>query len=66
MDCDTLRGLRRRAGFRQRQAAPLRLGDAIGRNPDKGLTLSVLLEACGGNVMGLRDAALLSLGYALA
>lgn len=60
---DALRGLRRRAGVRQRQAGPLRLGEAIGRNPDKGFTLSVLLEACGGDVVGLRDAALLSLGY---
>ena len=60
---DALRGLRRRAGVRQRQAGPLRLGEAIGRNPDKGFTLSVLLEACGGDVQGLRDAALLSLGY---
>ncbi|WP_338053923.1 tyrosine-type recombinase/integrase [Sphingobium estronivorans] len=60
---DALRGLRRRAGVRQRQAGPLRLGEAIGRTPDKGFTLSVLLEACGGDVVGLRDAALLSLGY---
>lgn len=60
---DALRGLRRRAGVRQRQAGPLRFGDGIGPAPVKGFTLSVLLEACGGDVAGLRDAAILSLGY---
>ncbi len=43
---DALRGLRRRAGIRQRQAGPLRLGEGIGREAVKGFTLSVRLEAC--------------------
>jgi integrase len=60
---DTLRGLRRRLGVAQRQAAGLRLGAAIGDAPVKGFTLVALLEACPGNPPGLRDAALLSLGY---
>src|SRR3546814_1868125 len=60
---DALRGLRRRAGVRQRQAGPLRLGEGIGREAVRGFTLSVLLEACGRDVAGLRDAAILSLGY---
>lgn len=60
---DALRGLRRRVGVSQRQAGPLRFGEGIGREAVKGFTLSVLLEACSGDVVGLRDAALLSLGY---
>ena len=60
---DALRGHRRRVGVRQRQAGPLRFGEGIGRDAAKGFTLSVLLEACGGDLVGLRDAALLSLGY---
>ncbi len=60
---DALRGHRRRVGVRQRQAGPLRFGEGIGRDAVKGFTLSVLLEACGGDVVGLRDSALLSLGY---
>src|SRR3546814_1911217 len=35
----------------------------IGREAVRGFTLSVLLEACGRDVAGLRDAAILSLGY---
>jgi integrase len=60
---DALRGFRRRAGIRQRQAGPLRFGEGIGREAVKGFTLSALLEACGRDVAGLRDAAILSLGY---
>src|SRR3546814_1278041 len=60
---DALRGLRRRAGVRQRQAGPLRLGEGIGREAVRGFTLSVLLGACGRDVAGLRDAAILLLGY---
>ena len=60
---DALRGLRRRTGVRQRQAGPLRFGEGVGREPVKGFTLSALLEACGRDVAGLRDAAILSLGY---
>src|SRR3546814_13394489 len=39
------------------------LGEGIGREAVRGFTLSVLLEACGRDVAGLRDAAILSLGY---
>ena len=60
---DALRGFRRRAGIRQHQAGPLRFGEGIGREAVKGFTLSALLEACGRDVTGLRDAAILSLGY---
>ena len=60
---DTMKGLRRRQGKGQRQAAGLRLGEAIGTAPVRGFTLAALLEACGAELPGLRDAALLSLGY---
>lgn len=60
---DALRAFRRRAGVRQRQAGALRFGEGIGREPVKGFTLSALLEACGRDVVALRDAAILSLGY---
>ena len=60
---DALRAFRRRAGIRQRQAGALRFGEGIGREPVKGFTLSALLEACGRDVVALRDAAILSLGY---
>ncbi len=60
---DSMKGLRRRQGTAQRQAAGLRLGEAIGDAPVKGFTLAGLLEACGTDLPGLRDAALLSLGY---
>ncbi len=60
---DALRGMRRRVSVRQRQAGPLRFGEGIGIAAAEGFTLTALLEACHGTVMGLRDAALLSLGY---
>ena len=59
----TTKGIRRRRGSAQRQAAPLRFGEAIDTHGTPGLTLSALLEVCGGDMQGLRDAALLSLGY---
>ncbi|CAH0353984.1 MULTISPECIES: tyrosine-type recombinase/integrase [Sphingobium] len=58
-----LKAVRRRRGARQRQAAPLRLGKALDTHVTKGFTLAALLDACGGDLQGLRDAALLSLGY---
>lgn len=60
---DALRGFRRRFGAGQRQAGALRYGEGVGGETPKGFTLSALLEACPGNVAGLRDAALLSVGY---
>lgn len=58
-----LKAVRRRRGSMQRQAAPLRLGKALDANVGKGFTLQGLLDACGPDLQGLRDAALLSLGY---
>jgi integrase len=58
-----LKAVRRRRGALQRQAAPLRLGKALDSHVTKGFTLAALLDACGGDLQGLRDAALLSLGY---
>lgn len=58
-----LKAVRRRKGANQRQAAPLRLGSALDPTVSKGFTLAALLDACQGDLQGLRDAALLSLGY---
>ena len=58
---NALRANRRRKGAAQRQAAPLRFGGALG--DVKGFTITALLEACGSDAQGLRDAALLSVGY---
>ena len=58
---NALRGNRRRQGAAQRQAAPLRFGGGLGQT--SGFTIAALLAACTGDVQGLRDAALLSLGY---
>lgn len=60
---DSLSGMRRRKGTAQRQAGGLRLGDPIGRAAVKGFSIRALLDACEGDPAGLRDAALLSLGY---
>jgi integrase len=58
---NALRGNRRRKGAGQRQAAPLRFGGGLGQT--SGFTISALLAACTGDIQGMRDAALLSLGY---
>lgn len=58
---NALRGNRRRQGAAQRQAAPLRFGGGLGQT--SGFTIAALLAACTGDIQGLRDAALLSLGY---
>lgn len=58
-----LKAVRRRRGARQRQAAPLRLGKALDPRLTKGFTLAALLDSCDDDLQGLRDAALLSLGY---
>ena len=61
---NALRANRRRKGAVQRQAAPLRFGGALDEQGEvKGFTITALLEACGRDAQGLRDAALLSLGY---
>lgn len=62
---DTLKGIRRKVGVRQRQASPLRYGQAMSAAdvaPD-GLTIETLLLACGQDLVGLRDAALCSMAY---
>jgi integrase len=58
---NALRANKRRQGAAQRQAAPLRFGGELGEA--RGFTISALLAACNGDVQGVRDAALLSLGY---
>ena len=58
---NALRANRRRQGAAQRQAAPLRFGGSLA--PVGGFTISALLAACAGDLQGLRDAALLSVGY---
>lgn len=76
---DTMAGYRRRQGTRQRQAGALRFGpgieaalalrsedDAAGEEGQAGrcaFSLTALLAACNNDPPGLRDAALLSLGY---
>lgn len=76
---DTMAGYRRRQGTRQRQAGALRFGAGIeaalalhgeegpaekGRGATRAaFTLTALLAACDTDPPGLRDAALLSLGY---
>lgn len=62
---DTLKGLSRAKRQRQKQAAPLRLGLAMteGQAPPEGVTINALLAACAGDIVGLRDAALISLAY---
>jgi integrase len=63
---DTLKGLARaKRQQRQKQAAPLRLGPAMteGQAPPEGVTINALLAACAGDIVGLRDAALISLAY---
>ncbi|MBB4859259.1 integrase [Novosphingobium chloroacetimidivorans] len=58
---NALRGNRRRQGAAQRQAAPLRFGGELG--DARGCTISAMLAACSSDPQGVRDAALLSLGY---
>ncbi|WP_395334388.1 tyrosine-type recombinase/integrase [Novosphingobium sp. BL-8H] len=58
---NALRANRRRQGTAQRQAAPLRFGGELAKV--RGFTISALLDGCSGDVQGLRDAALISLGY---
>lgn len=60
---DALRGFRRRVDVTQRQAGPLRFGEGVGTVPAGSFTLSILLQACPADLVGLRDAALLSLAY---
>ncbi|MDP3673834.1 MAG: tyrosine-type recombinase/integrase [Novosphingobium sp.] len=62
---DTLKGIRRKKRERQRQAAPLRFGEAMqnGQAPPEGVTVKALLASCGTDIIGLRDAALVSLAY---
>lgn len=67
----TLKAIRRQRGTAQRQAAALCLGEALSAKAAKprsnslptSFTLRTLLAACGRDAQGLRDAALMSLGY---
>lgn len=58
---NALRANRRRQGAAQKQAAPLRFGGELGEA--RGFTLTAMLEVCSADPQGIRDAALLSLGY---
>ena len=62
---DTMKGIRRKVGGRQRQAAPLRYGQAMSSADvaPEGLTIESLLSACGDDLVGLRDASLCSMAY---
>lgn len=62
---DTLKGIRRDKRQRQRQAAPLRLGEAMadGQGAPEGVTINALLASCSSDVVGLRDAAMISVAY---
>lgn len=61
-----LQALRRRLGTAQRQARPLRFKGPVRnveRDTPRGLNVRALLESCGEDLPGLRDRALLSVGY---
>ena len=60
---DQLKSARRRGCAQQRQATALRLGAQLDPEMPQGFMLSALLQACGPELPGLRDAALLSIGY---
>ena len=62
---DTLKGIKRQKRERQRQAAPLRYGEAMqqGQAPPEGVTVKALLASCGSDLVSLRDAALISVAY---
>lgn len=61
-----LRAIRREKGTAQAQARPLRFKGPVKdveRDKPRGLNVRALLEACGNDLPGLRDCALLSLAY---
>jgi site-specific recombinase XerD len=61
-----LQAIRRTLGVRQDQARPLRFKGPVRNVVDdtpKGLNVRALIEACGDDLPGLRDRALLSLAY---
>lgn len=62
----TLKGLRRQIGTAQRQAAPLRYRGPVKdvfAGKRRGVSVVALLDSCDDTLVGLRDRALLSLGY---
>ncbi len=62
---DTLKSIAREKRQRQRQAAPLRFGAAMaeGQSAPEGVTIQALLASCDQDLVGLRDAALISVAY---
>ena len=61
-----LRAIRREKGTAQRQARPLRFKGPVKdveRDKPRGINVRALLEACGDDLPGLRDLALLSVAY---
>jgi site-specific recombinase XerD len=64
MVADALKAARRRKGAQQRQAAAIRLGAPMNPQDEvEGVTLTMLLSACGSDLQGLRDGALLSVAF---
>jgi site-specific recombinase XerD len=64
MVADALKAARRRKGTQQRQAAGIRLGKTLNAQDEvNGVTVAMLLLVCGGDLQGLRDAALVSLAF---
>jgi site-specific recombinase XerD len=64
MVADALKAARRRKGGQQRQAAAIRLGTPMNAQDEvEGITLTMLLSVCSGELQGLRDAALLSVAF---
>ena len=61
-----LQAIRRRLGTAQKQARPLRFKGPVRnveRDAPRGLNVRALLESCANDLPGLRDRALLSVGY---
>lgn len=64
MVSDALKAVRRRKGTRQRQAAAVRLGVPMNAKDEvEGVTLTMLLSVCRGDLQGLRDGALLAVAF---
>ncbi|MDE2439453.1 MAG: tyrosine-type recombinase/integrase [Betaproteobacteria bacterium] len=60
---DKLRGYERRKGVRVRKAAPIRFGNAADPIAGEGLNVMGLIAACGEDLRGLRDAAMMMALY---
>jgi site-specific recombinase XerD len=64
MVANALKAARRRKGTQQRQAAAVRLGTPMNPQDEvEGVTLTMLLAVCQGDLQGLRDGALLAVAF---